>query len=170
MRRWPPSHRPRVADSLCSSGRKSGSGRGPRNVTPPHKGYKFWLLREMVGLRPWTFGCFLWGVCSSGRRAQEPLAPFGTSTPAAAARQPVGKYAATKARVYVSVTDTDVLQSRTCLRCPSSFSSPMCTLPYDGIGIAVGVVLLAKSPFPRVHHQVSWLSQRVADSVDKRSR
>ena len=25
---------PRVADSLCSSGRRSGSGRGPKNVTP----------------------------------------------------------------------------------------------------------------------------------------
>ena len=38
---------------------------------------------------------------------QEPLAPFGTGTPAAAARQPAGKYAATKARVYL-FTDTDV--------------------------------------------------------------
>ena len=29
---------------------------------PPLKGYKRWLLREMVGPRPWTFGGFLWGV------------------------------------------------------------------------------------------------------------
>ena len=62
MRRWPLSYRPRVADSLCSSGRRSGSGRGPKNVTPLQKGYKRWLLREMVGLRPWTFGGFLWEV------------------------------------------------------------------------------------------------------------
>ena len=38
------------------------------------------------------------------------------------------------------------------------------------LGLQQGVVLLAKSPFPRVQHQVSWLSQRVADNVDKRSR
>ena len=31
--RWPLSHRPRVADSLCSSGRWSGSGRGPLVVS-----------------------------------------------------------------------------------------------------------------------------------------
>ena len=37
MRRWPLSHRPRVADSLCSSGRRSGSGRGPKNVTPSER-------------------------------------------------------------------------------------------------------------------------------------
>ena len=53
---------PSVADSLCSSGRRSGSGRGPKNVTPLLKGYKRWLLREMVGQWPWTFGGFLWGV------------------------------------------------------------------------------------------------------------
>ena len=111
------------------------------------------LLREKVGLKPvqtlappgdgraqavdlWLFPLGE-GGCSSGRRAQEPLAPFGTGTPAAAARQPAGKYAATKAPVYL-FTGTDVLQRRTCLRCPSSFSSPICTLPYDGIGIAVG--------------------------------
>ena len=33
MRRWPLSHRLRVADSLCSSGRRSGSGRGPLVVS-----------------------------------------------------------------------------------------------------------------------------------------
>ena len=33
MRRWPLSHRIRVADSLCSSGRWSGSGRGPLVVS-----------------------------------------------------------------------------------------------------------------------------------------
>ena len=56
MRRWPLSHRPRVADSLCSSGRRSGSGHGPKN------------LQEMVGLWLWWFllGCF---------RFLEPLAP-----------------------------------------------------------------------------------------------
>ena len=37
MRRWPLSHRPPVADSLCSSGRRSGSGRGPKNVTPSQR-------------------------------------------------------------------------------------------------------------------------------------
>ena len=70
MRRWLLSHRPQVADSLCSSGRRSGSGRGPKNI-PFLEGYKRWLLREMVGLRPWTFGGFLWGVF----RFLEPLAP-----------------------------------------------------------------------------------------------
>ena len=70
MRRWPLSHRLRVADSLCSSLRRSGSGRGPQNVTSLQKGYKRWLLREMVGPRPWTFGGFFWGF-----RFLEPLAP-----------------------------------------------------------------------------------------------
>ena len=37
MRRWPLGHRPRVADSLCSSGRRSGSSCGPKNVTSLRK-------------------------------------------------------------------------------------------------------------------------------------
>ena len=71
MRRLPLSHGLRVADSLCSSTRRSGSGRGPQNVPPLQKSYKRWLLLEMVGPRPWTFGGFFWG----GFRFLEPLAP-----------------------------------------------------------------------------------------------
>ena len=33
MRRWPLSHRPRVADSLCSSGRRSGLNSSPSLAT-----------------------------------------------------------------------------------------------------------------------------------------
>ena len=71
MRRWPLSHGLRVADSLCSSGRRSGSGRGPQNVSPLQKGYKRWLLREMVGPR----AADLWWVLLGGFRFLEPLAP-----------------------------------------------------------------------------------------------
>ena len=70
MRRWPLSHRPRVADSLCSSGRKSGSGRGPitlppserlQTLAPPGDG-------RALAVDLWWFllGCF---------RFLEPLAP-----------------------------------------------------------------------------------------------
>ena len=44
-------------------------------------------------------------------REKEPLTPFETGTPAAAARQPAGKYAATEAWVYL-LADTDVSQRR----------------------------------------------------------
>ena len=62
MHRWPLSHRPRVADSLCSFGRRPGSGRGPKNVTLLSERLQTLAPREMVGLRPWTFGGFLWEV------------------------------------------------------------------------------------------------------------
>ena len=70
MRRWPLSHRPRVADSLCSSGRRSGSGRGPKKrypserlqtLAPPGGG-----RAQAVDLWWFLLGCF---------RFLEPLAP-----------------------------------------------------------------------------------------------
>ena len=83
MSRWPLSHGLRVADSLCPSGRRSGSGRGPKNVTPLLKG-------SLAGPWPWTFGGFLWGVSVFLSR----WLIFRTGIPAAAARQPASVYVA----------------------------------------------------------------------------
>ena len=78
MRRWPLSHRPRVADSLCSSGRRSGSGRGPKNVTPSER---------LQTLAPPGDGralaVDLWWFLLGGFRFLEPLAPSISSSTAA---------------------------------------------------------------------------------------
>ena len=71
MRRWPLSHRLRVADSLCSSGRRPGSGRGPKNVTLPSE-------RLQTPAPPGdgrAQAVDLWWFPFGGFRFLEPLAP-----------------------------------------------------------------------------------------------
>ena len=55
---------PQASESLTHCA-PPGEGRAqaadPKTLPSPQKGYKLWLLWEMVGLMPWTFGgLFLW--------------------------------------------------------------------------------------------------------------
>ena len=105
MRRWPLSHRLRVADSLCSSGRRSGSGRGLQNVPSPSE--KLQTLAPPGDGR--ALAVDLWWFLLAGFRFLEALALFQDRYPAAAARQPASANAATECWVYLS-TDTERMQ------------------------------------------------------------
>ena len=70
MRRWPLSQRSRVADSLCSSGRRSGSGRGPKTLPPFRK------VTNAGSSGRWSGpGRDLWWFPLGRFRFLEPLAP-----------------------------------------------------------------------------------------------